>query len=267
MEFGWWNEKNCKSFLYLIEKGAPVTVETASIVSNPSMLDVAIYHFDARDASPEDKKNIAKALFKRGVRCRERIEGAERAVLYYECIVDLQKELPSDQSPKITIELLNTLLCGGKERQVIKNLDSLFSRGYQIPQEVEGVATLGIAVNGDKKEVLKYLIEKRSFNINHCDSHGRTPLIYSLRQDYIISKKCFSYLLNKGADPNGEDEDGYSALHYAYKLGSQWDKLANIKALIQHGAEYQKFLEKRKPFIRQALKEIEQEKERSVPKK
>ncbi len=115
-----WNERNCKSFLYLIEKGAPVTVETGSIVSNPSMLDVAIGHVEDKNALLEDKKNIIKALLRKGIQCRENIANLSRAMFLCECIAEIQNELSSTQSPQISIEILQALL-KGKDKKVIKN--------------------------------------------------------------------------------------------------------------------------------------------------
>lgn len=257
-----WNERNCKSFLYLIEKGAPVTVETGSIVSNPSMLDVAIGHVEDKNALLEDKKNIIKALLRKGIQCRENIANLSRAMFLCECIAEIQNELSSTQSPQISIEILQALL-KGKDKKVIKNLDILFSKGFQIPQEIGGKSTLGIIAEKDDEEILKYFIEKRTFNINYCDSYRRTPLIYTLRKEFGYAEKCFLYLLAKGADTNYEDEDGISALQYACKtflFDTDKEKLVRFKALIRHGADCQKFVKKGNRLIIQALKEIEHEK-------
>ena len=174
-----------------------------------------------------------------------------------ECMAELQKELPSDKRPEITFDMLE------KAMNSLDEMKSLLNQGFQVPQEIEGISTLGFITQKYKDNILKYFVEEKNFDVNYRDSEGRTPLMHLLVHAICwgMSIKCFSYLLEQKADVNCEDQNGISILQYACLCSG--NKIEVIKALIRHGAEYQALLDKGNRFIAQALKEIEQEKSAS----
>ena len=180
--------------------------------------------------------------------------------LLNECVAELQKELPPEQMPTITLAMLEKAT-GGFLHDDLEKIQSLLDQGLQIPQEIEEMSTLGFIAQKHKDNILKYFVEEKKFDVNYQDSEGRSPLIYLLINaiPWGMNMECLSYLLDQKADVNYEDKNGISALQYACLLCRE-DRVEAIKALIRHGAKYQKLLRKGNPFIIEALKEIKQEK-------
>lgn len=248
------HSSNYKNFLYLIEKGASVNARN---YCGKSVLDLALNHcYDHPDIPMENRKNLIKLLLQKGARCRN--FGTPKAMAFLnECMAELQKELPSDKRPEITFDMLE------KAMNSLDEMKSLLNQGFQVPQEIEGISTLGFITQKYKDNILKYFVEEKNFDVNYRDSEGRTPLMHLLVHAICwgMSIKCFSYLLEQKADVNCEDQNGISILQYACLCSG--NKIEVIKALIRHGAEYQALLDKGNRFIAQALKEIEQEKSAS----
>ncbi|KQK13792.2 hypothetical protein BRADI_1g12530v3 [Brachypodium distachyon] len=82
-----------------------------------------------------------------------------------------------------------------------------------------------------KMVTCKYLVEQVGFDINaeaNNDS-GMTPLASAVSHGKTIAAK---YLLDKGADPDKQDNKGFTPLHYATKEGK--DRL--VRLLLSKGA-------------------------------
>jgi hypothetical protein len=62
---------------------------------------------------------------------------------------------------------------------------------------------------GDLEEVIE-LIEKRDHNINERDNFGNTPLHCACRKKHV---SIATYLIEKGADINAQNQHGYTPLH------------------------------------------------------
>lgn len=259
---------NYENFLYLVENSTSVNVQDCF---GNSILDEALDRCSRRcfKSIPEKQKGIIKLLLKKGAIPPKRIHNQAILTLLNECIAELQNELPPEKLPAMTIDMLedamDNIMSDG-----LKKMKSLLAHGLQVPQEVEGIPTLGFIAQKDKDKLLKYFVEEKNFDVNYRDSKGRTPLIYFLIKAISwggeIDIECLSYLLDQKADVNYEDKNGISALQYACLLCRE-DRVEAIKALIRHGAKYQKLLRKENPFIIEALKEIKQEKKKSVQEK
>lgn len=78
--------------------------------------------------------------------------------------------------------------------------------------------------------VENYLGYKRSINIDHRDSEGRSILFYAVLRDRPLAVK---HLLSFGADPNLRDLNGWTPLHYA----AQQHLPEIAEALLENGAE------------------------------
>lgn len=255
-------EANYENFLYLIEKSTSINAEDDS---GNSVLDIVLRRCSCgsrfHGIDLEKQKHIIKLLLKKGAQSR-RAGDSKSMELLNECVAELQKELPPEQMPTITLAMLEKAT-GGFLHDDLEKIQSLLDQGLQIPQEIEEMSTLGFIAQKHKDNILKYFVEEKKFDVNYQDSEGRSPLIYLLINaiPWGMNMECFSYLLDQKADVNCEDKNGISVLQYACLC--HVDKLEIIKTLIRHGAEYQALLDKGNRFIAQALKEIEQEKSAS----
>nr|TKV92058.1 hypothetical protein SEVIR_9G138400v2 [Setaria viridis] len=83
---------------------------------------------------------------------------------------------------------------------------------------MEGLGALHAAAMKGKVEVCRYLVEVLKFDINSVSSPelGMTPLISAVSEGQVAAVR---YLLDKGADPNKQDHEGYAPLHDAAKGG------------------------------------------------
>jgi len=84
------------------------------------------------------------------------------------------------------------------------------------------------AVGGDLAEV-KRLVVDCGANPNIQDKDGYTPLHYAAWKGHL---KVVELLLEHGANPNIQDKDGYTPLHYAAWKGH----LKVVELLLEHGA-------------------------------
>jgi ankyrin repeat protein len=86
---------------------------------------------------------------------------------------------------------------------------------------------LFIAIQKGDNEVVKSLLEEHNIDIE--DSYGRTVLLNSALYGNL---SLIHWLLEKGADINHVDINGYTALHFA----AQETHTNVVKFLLEHGA-------------------------------
>ncbi|WVZ60102.1 hypothetical protein U9M48_010165 [Paspalum notatum var. saurae] len=81
---------------------------------------------------------------------------------------------------------------------------------------MEGLGALHAAAMKSNVEICRYLVEVLKFDINSVDrpESGGTPLIFAASDGQVAAVR---YLLDKGADPNKQDHQGYAPLHEAAK--------------------------------------------------
>ncbi|KAM0874607.1 hypothetical protein ACQ4PT_037308 [Festuca glaucescens] len=99
------------------------------------------------------------------------------------------------------------------------------------PAEMEDFGPLHEAACTGKIDICKYLVEELGFDIN-CEANndsGMTPLACAVLRGKSITVK---YLLDKGANPDKQDNKGFAPLHYATKEGM--DRL--VRLLLSKGA-------------------------------
>ncbi|CAN6287246.1 unnamed protein product [Urochloa humidicola] len=96
---------------------------------------------------------------------------------------------------------------------------------------MEGLGALHAAAMKGNVDVCRYLVEVLKFDINSVSSpeSGLTPLLSAVSEGKVAAVR---YLLDKGADPNKQDHDGYAPLHDAAKGG--FDEIARL--LLSGGA-------------------------------
>lgn len=95
-------------------------------------------------------------------------------------------------------------------------------RGTMVHPEI-----LFTAVNSGNVILVRSILEEESVLINDRDDRGCTPLIVAVEQDHLDTAR---YLLEKGAEVNARDNEGYSALHVVHSLDM-------TVLLLSHGAE------------------------------
>ncbi|CAL4926673.1 unnamed protein product [Urochloa decumbens] len=90
---------------------------------------------------------------------------------------------------------------------------------------MEGLGALHAAAMKGNVDVCRYLVEVLKFDINAVSSPelGLTPLISAVSEGKVAAVR---YLLDKGADPNKQDHEGYAPLHDAAKGG--FDEIARF---------------------------------------
>ncbi|HQE33041.1 hypothetical protein C3L50_04960 [Flavobacterium alvei] len=89
----------------------------------------------------------------------------------------------------------------------------------------ETPSTLAIAISKGEIETVKQLIESGT-KVNK-KLNGMTPLMYAARYNKV---EIIKYLLQKGADRNIEDSQGFTALNYA-ELSNAYEAIAVLKSL------------------------------------
>ncbi|XP_062214978.1 uncharacterized protein LOC133915718 isoform X3 [Phragmites australis] len=96
---------------------------------------------------------------------------------------------------------------------------------------MEGLGALHSAAMNGKLDICIYLVEKLKFDVNSpaSDDSGVTPLPFAVSDGQVAAVR---YLLDKGADPNKQDHEGYAPLHEAAKEG--FDEIAQL--LLSKGA-------------------------------
>ena len=71
------------------------------------------------------------------------------------------------------------------------------------------------AVTSSNTRLVEFLIEKRRDLVYSVDISNSTPLHYSISNIHENQTEIIRILIEKGADPNCQDEDGNTPLHYA----------------------------------------------------
>ncbi|TVU45708.1 hypothetical protein EJB05_05204, partial [Eragrostis curvula] len=109
--------------------------------------------------------------------------------------------------------------------------------------KMEGLGALhGAAIKG-KVDICRYLVEELKFDVNSAgdDDSGQIgleiadscyqdcPLVHAVIGGHVAAVR---YLLDKGADPNMQDHDGYAPLHEAAREG--FDEI--VQLLLSKGA-------------------------------
>lgn len=79
-----------------------------------------------------------------------------------------------------------------------------------------GKNALHLAARNGHVEVVKYLVDEQSFNVNSTDEYKRTALIIAASCGHFEVVKA---LLERKADPNLKDGNGYDAYKWAKKDG------------------------------------------------
>lgn len=115
----------------------------------------------------------------------------------------------------------------GEIAEVQKSLDA--------GEKVDVIDSLGqtaliAAVSHNSLETVKLLLERQA-NPNLADGSGWTPLIYAAY--FGGSPELFTELLNHGADINGRNDRGATALFLASATGHE----EQVKFLLAHGAD------------------------------
>lgn len=167
---------------------------------------------------PGAKRNITEAVLKTnryiqnlGYELETNVKPEEFDALFYENFVsniDL-KELPLSR----------------------RELQPKGSKGRRAEsKDIQKIELIQACRNADTRTIRKLLYKGIDLN-NVQDETGRTVLELAIEdgRGYVIP-----LLLNGGADANAKDENGYTPLHRAIRLGQTADI---INALIEHGAD------------------------------
>lgn len=88
----------------------------------------------------------------------------------------------------------------------------------------------------NKHQEAFYLVEKHGANINHMDNYGTFAL---KRELFANNLPMFKQLLEKGANPNMQDEFQRSVLHLICDWSHKRDYREYIKLLLKHGGDLQ----------------------------
>jgi ankyrin repeat protein len=91
---------------------------------------------------------------------------------------------------------------------------------------------LGYASFSDDFECTKLLIENGA-NINGKDINGKTALMYALSKGQFVNEEIIHYLLNNGANIEQKDDFGWTALFYSIEFG---DPYKIIELLLKNNA-------------------------------
>jgi len=107
----------------------------------------------------------------------------------------------------------------------------LLAKGVKIDVPSAYGSPLDWAITHKRKKVAQYLLEQGA-NPNGIPHENKTippPLIMAISTEDAF----FEMLLNKGADVNVKDKDGWSALQFCAEIGD----LVKCKILIEKGAD------------------------------
>jgi ankyrin repeat protein len=77
-----------------------------------------------------------------------------------------------------------------------------------------GSTSLQLAVNEDRLDVVKMLVEDYCVKVDNPGGKDRTPLMISA---FLTNKEITQYLINHGANVNWQDSYGRTALHFIAK--------------------------------------------------
>ncbi|KHJ47025.1 ankyrin repeat protein [Trichuris suis] len=86
------------------------------------------------------------------------------------------------------------------------------AKKWAIARNRQGETPLHTAVNNDRLDILKYLLQKFPETVNAKDYQLRTPLHYAAGRG--VDNECYKYLLEAGADENSKDCDGRKPKYY-----------------------------------------------------
>lgn len=95
-----------------------------------------------------------------------------------------------------------------------------------------GVAPLHLAAQRGHLDIVKALVKygaNQEIKENHTSTNPKTPLMAAVGANQI---EVAEFLLEKGANPNAGDDDGWAPLHSATANGN----LRMVKALVKYGA-------------------------------
>ncbi|XP_076436274.1 uncharacterized protein LOC143275862 [Babylonia areolata] len=111
---------------------------------------------------------------------------------------------------------------------------SLRESGSQINFDKNGLTALHLAAIHGRLECVKLCLEKFKQDVNLASSTGWRPVHLAIsNQTGQRSLRCLSYLLEKGADPSIENDDGITPVHQAASEGH----VQCLKLLIEVGAK------------------------------
>mmetsp|Transcript_17911 Transcript_17911/g.12887 ORF Transcript_17911/g.12887 Transcript_17911/m.12887 type:complete len:162 (+) Transcript_17911:765-1250(+) len=111
----------------------------------------------------------------------------------------------------------------------IQCMEILLKAGADInAQNSWKMSPINIAVLKNHMGCVKRLLEEENVNVNCKDEKGRTLLMLSMINLNDDTPEFIEYLLKKGADPNMEDLEGKTSLHYiSSKVYDHGDKDLN----------------------------------------
>lgn len=162
----------------------------------------------------------AKVLYKRFVD-----EKLSPVALYESsrCNVAMKEDYPlHDAAAKNDLPTMKRLLSAGAKVNVTADhiTDGIF---------IQGMTPLHFAALNGHAEAIKLLVEHGA-NVNAAGLNDATPI---QQIDYAKHKEIVDLMLSLGADINGIDDDGRTALHNACSAGY---KFSEIKFLLSKGA-------------------------------
>lgn len=105
-----------------------------------------------------------------------------------------------------------------------------FDASYPIPSQNELDRRLLVAATRGDINVMAYLLGFGANANTTTGRGGRSPLMHAVIKG---DARAIEFLLQSGADPNAQGEDGWNALHAAAKLG----RADLVKALLEAGAD------------------------------
>ncbi|MEM7182602.1 MAG: ankyrin repeat domain-containing protein [Spirochaetota bacterium] len=110
----------------------------------------------------------------------------------------------------------------------MKSIFKLF--GNEADPELKKLQLHNLCMESGNLPDIEKLVEQ-GFSLENTDAKGRTPLFIALEYGQF---EYFAYLLEKGANPNVQDEDGVTCLNIG-KSSSGYAEF--IELLLQHGAD------------------------------
>lgn len=95
-------------------------------------------------------------------------------------------------------------------QRFLENLTYLLDNGTDINYTFKGETLLYVASSYNCLDLVQFLISKGA-DINKPNSYMVTPLMIAVIKNH---KETVAYLLEHGADPNKQEERGFTCLHY-----------------------------------------------------
>eukprot|EP00833_Pecoramyces_ruminatium_P014951 jgi/Orpsp1_1/1188983/evm.model.d7180000068662.1 len=156
--------------------------------------------------------------------------------------------IKSNNSPSLAFDRINqniTIASPPLELHKGKNYYLYLIREIFKESHYNSSFLLNMTIRWHCEPLIKYLIEgdnefKPHVNINAKDINGNYPLITFIRSDRCSHLNLLLYLLEKGADPNVKDNNGYSPLIISiqkeFEMGENVPT-SYVQVLIEHGAD------------------------------